>query len=56
MKIYFVTANEKKIEQSKNRFERFIECVHSEERARLEIEFYVVRQHLDQLGFRRNKK
>ena len=36
MKVYFVTTNEKKAEESKARLERFIERVPSQERARLQ--------------------
>lgn len=49
MKVYFVTTNEKKAEESKDRLERFIERVPSQERARLQIELCIVKRQLDEL-------
>ncbi|PYL77525.1 MAG: hypothetical protein DMF26_03815 [Verrucomicrobia bacterium] len=48
-KIYFVTANEKKIEESRYRFERFVERVQKDEGVRPEIEICVFRKQLDEL-------
>lgn len=48
-KIYFVTANKKKIEESRYRVERFVERVQKDEGVRLKIEICVVEKHLDEL-------
>ena len=55
MKVYFVTTNEKKAEESKARLERFIERVPSQERARLQIELCIVKRQLDELLAARGK-
>lgn len=48
-KIYFVTDNEKKIEECKYRLDRFVERIQKDEGVRLEIEISVFRKHLDEL-------
>ena len=49
MKIYFVTANDKKIAESDERLKRFVEHVQAQERVRLEIEICPFKKHLDEL-------
>lgn len=49
MKIYFVTANEKKIAESDERLKRFVERVQTQQPVRLEIEICPFRKHLDEL-------
>lgn len=49
MKIYFVTANEKKIAESDERLKRFVERVQTQEGVRLEIEICPFKKHLDEL-------
>jgi XTP/dITP diphosphohydrolase len=49
MKIYFVTANEKKIAESDERLKRFVERVETQERIRLEIDICPFKKHLDEL-------
>lgn len=49
MKIYFVTANEKKIAESDERLQRFVERPQTRKRVRLEIEICPFKKHLDEL-------
>ena len=49
MKIYFVTANEKKIAESDERLKRFVERPQTRKRVRLEIEICPFKKHLDEL-------
>ena len=49
MKIYFVTANEKKIAESNERIKRFVERVQTQEQVRLEIEICPFKKYLDEL-------
>lgn len=49
MKIYFVTANEKKIAESDERLKRFVERAQTRERVRLEIEICPFKKHIDEL-------
>lgn len=49
MKIYFVTANEKKIAESDERLKRFVDRPQTRKRVRLEIEICPFKKHLDEL-------
>ena len=49
MKIYFVTANEKKIAESNERLTRFVERVQTQELVRFEIEICPFKKYLDEL-------
>lgn len=49
MKIYFVTTNETKIQQSQRRLERFIQRIEAEEGARLDLELCAYQKRLDEL-------
>jgi XTP/dITP diphosphohydrolase len=49
MKIYFVTASDRKIAESDERSKRFVERVQTQERTRIEIEICSFKRHLDEL-------
>src|SRR5215470_7788258 len=48
-KIYFVTTNEKKIEESRYRLDRFVERIQTDKGVRLGIEICAIRKELDDL-------
>lgn len=49
MKVYFVTANEKKIAEIDGRLERFLERAQAQGQKRIEIEICPFKKHLDEL-------